>query len=91
LPRRGDASGLTTTSSPEALTFSYHRDTSKTDIIYEPETSRDLVDWVRVGSELVSSEGTIETHRVAVPTTAGSSHYLRLRISRLPAAPPPEQ
>ena len=89
-PRRGDASGLTATSSADSLTFSYNRDTRKTDITYEPEASSDLADWGKVASELVSTDGTIETRRVMIPTTAGSGHYLRLRIARSPEAAPLE-
>ncbi len=88
-PRHPDLGGLTVTSSPDTLTLTYQLDTSKSDIICQPETSIDLKGWSRVGSTLVSTTGTLETRSVSIPASAaaGSRNYLRLRITSTPGAP----
>ena len=64
------------------LTYSYPKDTSKTDISYQIEVSTDLQNWIAVADSLVSVEGDIETRMATVPIT-GSEQYVRLKVTKL--------
>ena len=65
----------------DQLTYSYPRDTSKTDISYQVEASSDLKTWTPVSDTLVGQSGNIETRKASLPLTEGR-RYLRLKISR---------
>jgi hypothetical protein len=69
------------TSDTDSLTLVYERDLSKTDIVYQPESSTDLINWIAVSDTLISKDGEIETRSANTPVTAGSRSYLRLRVS----------
>ena len=64
------------------LTLTYLKDTTKTDISYQVETSDSLSGWGAVSDALVSTNGTIETRKAVVPIN-GIRKFLRLKITQL--------
>jgi hypothetical protein len=64
------------------LTLTYQKDTTKTDISYQVETSDSLSGWGAVSDALVSTNGTIETRKAVVPIN-GTRKFLRLKITQL--------
>jgi hypothetical protein len=64
------------------LTLTYLKDSAKSDITYQVEVSDGLGGWGPWSDELVSTNGTIEIRRAAVPIL-GTSRYLRLKITTL--------
>jgi hypothetical protein len=64
------------------LTLTYLKDTTKTDISYQVETSDSLSGWGVVSDALVSTNGTIETRKAVVPIN-GIRKFLRLKITQL--------
>jgi len=63
--------------------FQYQVDTSKSDLIYEAQTSSDLTSWTTRSSSVVSHSGSIETRRVSVPYN-GDLLFFRYQITPLP-------
>jgi hypothetical protein len=64
------------------LTLTYLKDTTKTDISYQVETSDSLSGWGAVSDAFVSTNGTIETRKAVVPIN-GIRKFLRLKITQL--------
>ena len=64
------------------LTVTYLKDTTKTDISYQVETSDSLSGWGAVSDARVSTNGTIETRKAVVPIN-GIRKFLRLKITQL--------
>ncbi len=70
------------------IALHYHRDSAKTDLLYEVQTSTNLRgNWTTQGvvdepAEQFSSTGTLEPRRAYVPQSSERTRYLRLKISR---------
>jgi hypothetical protein len=62
--------------------LTYLKDTTKTDISYQVETSDSLSGWGAVSDAFVSTNGTIETRKAVVPIN-GIRKFLRLKITQL--------
>ena len=66
-----------------ALTLTYRKSTTATDVQYAVEQSSDLLGWAATNAQpqVVSTAGTVQTIKVTVPIT-GDRMFLRLRITR---------
>ena len=67
------------------LTLTYVRDTSKTDLTYQAESSASLGagSWSPLADSITGTAGVLETHLAKVPVGAGAA-FLRLRVTRTP-------
>ncbi|CAA9230387.1 MAG: hypothetical protein AVDCRST_MAG42-1099 [uncultured Chthoniobacterales bacterium] len=67
----------------DALTLTYRKRTTATDLRYLVESSQDLASWSPAGAQeqIVSTEGTVQTIKATVPISGGRL-FLRLRIAR---------
>ena len=61
------------------ITYTYSADTSKSDIRYQVEMSRDLRTWSRVDSETLKAKGSIEV-RAAKVSMSNEPVFVRLTV-----------
>ncbi len=59
--------------------FTFVADTSKVDLIYQPKYSVDLDTWLPLGTEVIESNGFLETRRATLPKSDGV-RFFRLEI-----------
>ncbi len=73
------------------LVMDYKWDTSVTDLDYGAEASTDLLTWRAPGApaapagftdQLLSTNGTIQTRRAAIPRSAGAQVFIRMRVTK---------
>jgi hypothetical protein len=75
-------SGLpVTNASGPNVTFTYTKDTSKTDLTYQVQFSTDLGTWTNVTSVRSGPAGTIETWVATVPQDTAQK-FLRLQVTK---------
>lgn len=67
----------------DALTFTFRKRTTATDLRYLVESSQDLASWspANAQEQVVETAGTVQTVKATVPITGGQL-FLRLRITR---------
>lgn len=67
----------------DALTLTYRKRTTATDVQYRVEKSADLATWndSEAQEQVISTAGTVQTIKASVPTT-GDRLFLRLRMTR---------
>ena len=83
-PAASDVSQVPQVSREEnALTLTYRKRTTATDLQYGVESSQDLASWgpADAQEQVVATEGTVQTIKASVPIT-GERLFLRLRITR---------
>jgi hypothetical protein len=71
---------VTNVSGPN-VTFTYTKDTSKTDVTYQVQSSPDLGSWTNVTSVRSGPPGTIETWVATVPQDT-TKKFLRLQVTK---------
>ena len=82
-PRIASPIGLPTVATGGGqMTFTYQKDTGKTDLGWQVQVSPDLAGWSNLADALVSTNGAIETRRATVPL-GPAPKFLRLKITQL--------
>ena len=63
------------------VTITYTRDTTRADIVCQPQCTDDFVTWTDLADAHLSTTGILETRKASVPQTA-TRKFLRVKITR---------